>query len=470
MLSRATYHEEEDLTMEDDDERSWGVMAVVVNSTMSQENRDEGNVFLEEHYRGRFLEIGKYLSTLEKDQAWNEKQYREIRHQAYGYLLKDGHLWKRPKRSDGIPLRVIDNLETRQQVISEFHDTLWAGHRGVWATYMKIKERYWWKRLYQDVAEFVGSCTDCQLQSKIRHRDCLQPTYPLSMHFQWVFDLVIMPKGLWGIRYLVLAREELSNFVEGRALRSKSIALVCRFVLEDIFCRYGSIGRLRADRRELDAEEAQVFFSRYGVKLKLTTSYNLEGNGKSERGHPPVIQALVKACQKPIMPAEDVLPTWVALPWEDGVGREELLAMRIRQLERRPEDIEVAMERMRKARLKNKARFDKTHRLRPKQIREGDWVLVFDSSLENQHSTERKFARRWFGPYVVVDVHENATYSLRKLDGTPLRLPIAGKRVKVFKRRVNTQESDFHDKKDLGSISYEEEDEFEEDDADDEDG
>ena len=34
------------------------------------------------------------------------------------------------------------------------------------------------------------------------------------------------------------------------------------------------------------------------------------------------------------------------------------------------------------ARKKNKIRFDKTHRLRPKKIEEGDWVLVVDEGDE----------------------------------------------------------------------------------------
>ena len=62
-------------------------------------------------------------------------------------------------------------------------------------------------------------------------------------------------------------------------------------------------------------------------------------------------------------------------------------------------------------------------------------MLVYDSSLDNQHSTARKFSQRWFGPYVVKKVEDNATYRLAELDGTPLALPIAGKRVKIFKRR-----------------------------------
>ena len=81
------------------------------------------------------------------------------------------------------------------------------------------------------------------------------------------------------------------------------------------------------------------------------------------------------------------------------------------------------------ARLKNKIRFDKTHRSCPKKIEEGDWVLVYDNSLENQHKMTRKFARRWASPYVVMSANDNATYHLTELDGSGLAIPIAGKRV-----------------------------------------
>ena len=106
---------------------------------------------------------------------------------------------------------------------------------------------------------------------------------------------------------------------------------------------------MRANRGELDVAEAQNFFQRYGVQLKLTTAYNPEANGKSERGHPPIIHVLVKACKskvniwlkllsfalwtnrtthstvtsympielmhgyKPIMLGEESIPTWIFL-------------------------------------------------------------------------------------------------------------------------------------------------------------
>ena len=61
--------------------------------------------------------------------------------------------------------------------------------------------------------------------------------------------------------------------------------------------------------------------------------------------------------------------------------------------------------------------------------------MVCDNNLENQHRMTRRFARRWFGPYVVKSAYDNATYHLAELDGSRLAIPIAGKRVKIFKKR-----------------------------------
>ena len=309
------------------------------------------------------------------------------------------------------------------------------------------------------------------MHSIVRHRDELHPTYPPAIHFKWMVDLVTMPMGVGQMRYLVLAREDLTNQVEGRALQNKTTAAVCRFLIEDVICRYGCVGKIVADRGELDAKEAEELFDRLGVKLSLTTAYNPEANGKVERGHGPIIKALVRACggqvgkwprllpyalwadrtthssvtgymptklmfrQKPIMPMERTISSWATVDWRDEMSREELLAAHIRQLERRPEDVEQAAEKLRMARIRNKARFDRTHRLRPRKIEEGDWVLVYDNSLDNQHRATRKFARKWFRPYVVMGANDNGTYHLAELDGTRMAIPVVGKRIKAFKKR-----------------------------------
>ena len=56
--------------------------------------------------------------------------------------------------------------------------------------------------------------------------------------------------------------------------------------------------------------------------------------------------------------AERTISSWAVVDWKDEMSREELLAAWIRQLERRLEDVERAVEKVRAARVKNKGRFD----------------------------------------------------------------------------------------------------------------
>ena len=55
------------------------------------------------------------------------------------------------------------------------------------------------------------------------------------------------------------------------------------------------MGKIVADIGELDAQEAEEFFGRLGVKLSLTTTYNPEANRKVEHGHWPIVKVLVWA-------------------------------------------------------------------------------------------------------------------------------------------------------------------------------
>ena len=342
MLSRARFEDEEDLIEDIDD---------VGTTFYSMAQKGEGEYprpFEASLYEGEWLDIGYYLSTLAKHSGWSDTHFKRVRRKAYNYLLQDGYLWKCTKQE--MPQRVICKRQVQLQLIKEFHESLWAGHRGIYATFTKIKERYWWPNMHRDVVGFVETCQTCQMYSGIRHRDELHPTYPLSLHYKWVVDLVIMLVGLWKMRYLVLAWEDLSNQVEGRALKTKAIEGVCKFLLEDVICRYGWVGKIIVDRGELNTAEAKEFFEKCGVKLALTTTYNPEGNAKSERGHAPIVKVIVKACrgrskewprvlpfalwadkithnsvmgymlaeliqgQKSIMPIEDQIPTWSLLP------------------------------------------------------------------------------------------------------------------------------------------------------------
>jgi hypothetical protein len=191
---------------------------------------------------------------------------------------------------------VVAKKKEQEELLAAYHESPWARHCGTWATFEKLKGKYWWPGLYRDVHRFVTTCKGCLMHSIVRHRDELHPTYPMTIHFKWMVDLVTIPMGLGQMRYLLLNREDPTNQVEGRALQDKMTAGVCRFLIEEVVCWYVCVGKIVADRGELDTQEAEELFDRLGVKLSLSTAYNPEANGRVERGHRPIVKALVQTC------------------------------------------------------------------------------------------------------------------------------------------------------------------------------
>ena len=63
----------------------------------------------------------------------------------------------------------------------------------------------------QRYSEVHGKCEKCQIYSGVRHRDELHPTFSLTINFKWMVDIVAMPTGMGQKKYLVLAREDLTN-------------------------------------------------------------------------------------------------------------------------------------------------------------------------------------------------------------------------------------------------------------------
>ena len=59
--------------------------------------------------------------------------------------------------------------------------------------------------MYRDVHHFVLTCENCQMHSAVWDHDELHPSYPPTIHFKWMVDLVAISMGVRQMQYLVLA-------------------------------------------------------------------------------------------------------------------------------------------------------------------------------------------------------------------------------------------------------------------------
>ena len=155
MLSRARFKSKDAMRLMDEDEDE-NLDFFSINTKMKG-SYDLGvyATFHDSEYEGEMLQIGKYLSTHQRDGSWTRKLFSKMRKKAYNFFLREGYLSKHPKVVTNLPEQVVGREDEQLKPISEFHDSLWAGHRGVWTTYSKLKEKFWWTRMYKDVVEYV---------------------------------------------------------------------------------------------------------------------------------------------------------------------------------------------------------------------------------------------------------------------------------------------------------------------------
>ena len=145
--------------------------------------------------------------------------------------------------------------------------------------------------------------------------------------------------------------------------------------------------------------------------------------------------------QDAVLPIELENLTWNTANWIQGIDdTASLIAARARQLERRREDIDVAIQNLKESGDANKRYFDQAANLRAEDLQIGDLALVHETKIEQSHGA--KLDARWRGPYRVTEIAQSlGTYRLSELDGAELAGWIDGSRLKKFFTRNEVVDS-----------------------------
>nr|GEX38836.1 reverse transcriptase domain-containing protein [Tanacetum cinerariifolium] len=98
---------------------------------------------------------------------------------------------------------------------------------------------FYWPIIYRDAHDLVKSCDACQRQGKISQRDEMpQNSIQVCKIFDvWVIDFIGPFSSLRGNKYILVAVDYLSKWVEAKALPTNDARVVCKF-LKSLFARF----------------------------------------------------------------------------------------------------------------------------------------------------------------------------------------------------------------------------------------
>nr|GEX33499.1 reverse transcriptase domain-containing protein [Tanacetum cinerariifolium] len=185
------------------------------------------------------------LETLSTECRLNRKNkfFKDVKH----YFWDDPFLFK--ICTDQVIRRCVHDKEALD-ILEACHNGPTGRHHGANLTSKKVFDSgFFWPNIYKDAHEFVKNCDSCQRQGKISQRNEMpQNSIQICEIFDvWGIDFMGSFPSSRGNKYILVAIDYLSKWVEAKALPTNNTRVVCKF-LKSLFARFGIPRAIISDR------------------------------------------------------------------------------------------------------------------------------------------------------------------------------------------------------------------------------
>jgi hypothetical protein len=121
-----------------------------------------------------------------------------------------------------------------------------------------------------------------------------QPTWPLQ---RWGLDLLgPLPPAQGNLRYVVVAVEYFSKWIEAKPLATIASTTVQKFFWWNIVCHFGMPKDITVDNgAQFDSETFKTFYDQIGTKIHFALVRHPESNGLVERANGVIITGIMKS-------------------------------------------------------------------------------------------------------------------------------------------------------------------------------
>ena len=116
-----------------------------------------------QHYHNLLNYISNSIFPLD----FSEAQKKQLVNQSKHYLVKNNLLFKKDRNNQHNLVKVVQKYEM-DPVLYMCHNDLTAAHASKDRMMDKMKKRFFWPQMFQDISTYVESCDACQRREKLK--------------------------------------------------------------------------------------------------------------------------------------------------------------------------------------------------------------------------------------------------------------------------------------------------------------
>ncbi|KAK3895061.1 hypothetical protein Pcinc_001229 [Petrolisthes cinctipes] len=198
------------------------------------------------------------------------------------------------------------------KILNESHNQITSGHLGVKKTLSRLRQRFYWMGIRQEIEEWCRACDVCCAKKGPKKRGCapLQQYQVRAPMERVTVDIAgPLPRTDKGNRYICVAMDYFTKWPEAYAIPDQEAATVAQVLVDQFFCRFGMPQELHSDQgRNFEPAVFCESCKLLGIKQTRTTPPRPQSDEMVEKFNWTLGQELAKYCVEGQSEWEEKLP------------------------------------------------------------------------------------------------------------------------------------------------------------------